>query len=426
MKRVLLGMPSYGKQTAAAGRALWRASSGSLPDGEKVVVDVTEGVTSLLACNFNGLWAQYLNATQRGQPYDYFAMLHDDCQPHDGWIDILIAELEFRKLDVLGVVSPIKDQNGLTSIALQRPDGDTWRPHARLTMHEIYRLPETFTELDVGFPLLLNTGCWITGVPLDTAKKLHFTINDRIVQKPDGTFAVEVEPEDWFFSRLCHEHGLRLGVTRKVHMTHQGVMDFSNREPWGRMQYDKHYVTKPVVPDDGFRFPGDVDGWLTYTEGRALFELARNKRVLEIGAYCGRSTICLAQSAESVVSLDTWDGRGTPKPRNTYDEFVTNCSRYGVANVDTMTDGGHYDLVFIDGDHSYDAVHEDIETATRLLTPGGCIAFHDYRKTPGEHDSGWDPGVTKAVDELLANGARLISRHGTVAVVKPTKELANV
>lgn len=419
-------MPSYGHQTASAGRALWRATSGSLPGGEQVVVDVTEGITSLLACNFNGLWCQYYNASVRGNPYDYFAMLHDDCQPHDGWVDMLIAELEHRRLDVLGVVSPIKDSNGLTSIALERPDGDTWRPLARLTMREIYRLPETFTSEDLGHKLLMNTGCWITGVKPEIAKQLYFTINDRIVQRPDGTIAPEVEPEDWFFSRLCNEMGLKIGVTRKVPMTHRGEVDYTNRHPWGDMHYDRHYTNQPVVPDDGFRFPGDVDGWLTYTEGRALFELAKCKRVLEIGAYCGRSTICLAQSATSVVSLDTWDGRGTPRPRNTYDEFVLNLSRYGIANVDTMTDGGHYDLVFIDGDHSYGAVREDIETACRMLSDGGIIALHDYRTRHGEHDQGWDPGVTQAVDEMLASGATLLSRHGTIAVVKPTKELANV
>src|SRR5262249_28176496 len=50
-----------------------------------------------------------------------------------------------------------------------------------------------------------------------------------------------------------------------------------------------------------------VPGWLSYAEGRALWELARGKRVLELGRFHGRSTVVLAQSAREVVSVDVSD-----------------------------------------------------------------------------------------------------------------------
>lgn len=43
---------------------------------------------------------------------------------------------------------------------------------------------------------------------------------------------------------------------------------------------------------------------------------------------------------------------------------------------------GSFDLIFIDGDHSYDGVKEDFETYRDLLSVGrGVIAFHDIVET---------------------------------------------
>jgi hypothetical protein len=138
-------MPSYGKQTAAAGKALWRACA----DMDSVFV--AQQLGSLLAQNCNALWCWALNMVRDGERVDYFAMLHDDIGASDFWLDRLIDELEANDLDLLGVVAPIKDSRGLTSTALA--GDDPWAPHCRLSMHEVYQLPETFTEKDVGRPL---------------------------------------------------------------------------------------------------------------------------------------------------------------------------------------------------------------------------------------------------------------------------------
>jgi SAM-dependent methyltransferase len=49
-----------------------------------------------------------------------------------------------------------------------------------------------------------------------------------------------------------------------------------------------------------------------------------------------------------------------------------------------------YDLLFIDGDHSYDGVKRDYEMYSRLVRPGGLIAFHDI----------YSPGVAKFWNEV--------------------------
>lgn len=423
-RRVFLGMPGYGELTAAAGRAFWRSSR--LPDSH-VYYQYNEG--SLLAANFNTLWCSALNRVRLGERVDYFAMQHADVEPQDWWIDTLIDEMEARDLDILGVVVPIKDHKGLTSTALARPDGNNWRVHCRLTMAEVYRLPETFTSEDVGYPLLLNTGLWVCRFNPEWARKVHFTINDRIVVDREGRFIPETEPEDWYFSRLLHELGLKIGCTRKIALNHRGGASFTNRHVWGSEAFDAAYVPESPLPKadkDGFTFPADVAGWLRYAEGKALFDLARGKRVLEVGSYFGLSTICIAQSAKSVVAVDTHDGRATAIPQNTYETFRGNIERHGVKNVGAFVGtlagyaenapAGAFDLIFIDGDHSYEGVAADIGAALPLLAPGGLIAFHDYR-------SEIDPGVTRAVDELIGAGGELLATHESLAVVRPPAAL---
>jgi hypothetical protein len=50
-------------------------------------------------------------------------------------------------------------------------------------------------------------------------------------------------------------------------------------------------------------------------------------------------------------------------------------------------------MIFIDGDHSYEAVKADILGWTPYLKHNGFILFHDYDIT--------SPGVMKAVNELI-------------------------
>lgn len=183
-------------------------------------------------------------------------------------------------------------------------------------------------------------------------------------------------------------------------------------------------------------FPTHVRGWLTEVEGHALAELATGKVVLEVGSYCGRSTICMAQTADRVCSVDPFTSRATPGGVDTYDEFVANLNAHLVSDKvfivrDLFTEESakqlpvaKFGLIFIDGDHSYEAVWRDFENAKTLLDEDGLIAFHDYRLFPGEHDGNYDAGVTKAVGEILAAGSELVARHGTIAVVRPARESA--
>lgn len=183
-------------------------------------------------------------------------------------------------------------------------------------------------------------------------------------------------------------------------------------------------------------FPHDVRGWLLECEGRKLAELASGKRVLEIGSFCGRSTVCIAQTAESVVCIDPFTGAGTSDRRDTLAEFEHNITSFGVGEKVEAFQGttgeiapglpsDSFDLVFIDGAHDFNSISLDVAAAERLLKPGGLIAFHDYRETPGDFDGREDPDVREAVKAYVKAGAELIETAGSVAVIKPPRKLPN-
>jgi hypothetical protein len=56
---------------------------------------------------------------------------------------------------------------------------------------------------------------------------------------------------------------------------------------------------------------------------------------------------------------------------------------------------GYFDWVYIDGNHLYDFVKQDLELSFKKTKPGGYIAGDDYRE-----DRWWRENVKKAVDEF--------------------------
>lgn len=160
---------------------------------------------------------------------------------------------------------------------------------------------------------------------------------------------------------------------------------------------------------------GDV---VTYTSGgelQALYDLAsrcpRGSVALEIGSHLGASALALAGGLARVdgrlVCVDTWDNRTMPEgTRDTFAEFQHNTRAFAtritaVRKPSTELDEGDLPgpiaLVFLDGDHSYDATRADFDRTAPWLAPGGTVAFHDF-------GTSYFPGVTRVVGEALASG----------------------
>jgi SAM-dependent methyltransferase len=395
---------------------------------------------------------------------DFFVMLHDDVVPDDGWVEVLHGELRRNGADLLSAVVPFKDGRGLTSTGIGIP-GPERHLLRRLALAEVFALPETFTAADCGYPghaLLANTGCWIVRLDLpcfrqrnpDGSLKLRFNIEDKVVFNEGlNQWQVQTVSEDWLFSFDFQELGGKVACTRKVKLSHVGAMIYDNRSPdWGVWNTDKesahHFGGKPV---NGAELPGEAEGvpvvatgwskeypevrgWFKDIEGELLADLADGKEVLEIGSFCGLSTLWLLRTARKVHCVDTFDGRGTPILGGTFEEFAANLERrcpdkcdsahvavYRAESADVLpklaAKGAAFDLAFIDGAHDEASVEADTENALKVLKPGGLLAFHDF----GSEDH---PEVSNVVGRLLlSKGAELLAVSGMLAVVDPAPML---
>lgn len=75
------------------------------------------------------------------------------------------------------------------------------------------------------------------------------------------------------------------------------------------------------------------------------------------------------------------------------------------------------DFLFIDGDHSHDAVRRDWEDWSGYVTPGGHVAFHDALKDAPWVDDSY--GSARFVSELLESPGpwRLVDHVDSLAVL---------
>lgn len=156
--------------------------------------------------------------------------------------------------------------------------------------------------------------------------------------------------------------------------------------------------------------PTDIFTWTTQEEGRELQKLAVNKRCLELGAFAGFTTVCMAKTARVVYSVDIHSGWEFVSGKESLPAFLKSLSRHNVLDKVIICIGTteaflpvlpklYFDLIFIDASHDYDSVKQDIGLSLPLLKPKATISFHDYR--PNEEGQ----SVVRAVDEFIEAGA---------------------
>jgi hypothetical protein len=203
-----------------------------------------------------------------------------------------------------------------------------------------------------------------------------------------------------------------------------------------------------------------VPGWTPIDQLYTLFQLAYSTAnlpgdIVEIGSWCGRSALALGLAARLTggrvhcvdlfpekddwsenpdgsysfrVTIDgrTYDGYKTqtcwrepferdiaPLYRQSpklLDLFTTYTAKHQLQDVITpirgdsetlahsVPDSFRCRLVFLDGDHSYEGVCDDIENLERFLVPGGWICFDDAF-------SCYD-GVNRAIEDRIINNHR--------------------
>jgi predicted O-methyltransferase YrrM len=159
---------------------------------------------------------------------------------------------------------------------------------------------------------------------------------------------------------------------------------------------------------------------MTKRELLALYHLALacppRAVALEIGSYLGASTVSLAagmaQVSGHLFCVDTWQNETMPEGiLDTWEQFLGNTRQVSpfITPIRKSSEDLHEDdvvapihLVFIDGDHGYDAVRRDFERVAPWIAEDGTVAFHDCSNSPFV-------GVGRVLGEALATGEWMLA-----------------
>lgn len=159
-------------------------------------------------------------------------------------------------------------------------------------------------------------------------------------------------------------------------------------------------------PDD----PYQVIGLLTLIND-ILSANPSATRWLEIGSYAGESaTLFLGfPQIARLDCVDQWQAAADRlRTRFAREIAAGRCRVIQMPSAAFAELAGEYDVVYIDGDHSYEAVRADIDAYSRKVAAGGWLCGHDYH-------AGYQ-GVIWAVDEWRENRPVTVYADGSWAV----------
>ena len=121
--------------------------------------------------------------------------------------------------------------------------------------------------------------------------------------------------------------------------------------------------------------------------------------IIEVGSWEGRSTVALANAAYPAVvhAVDTWQGspgevsHALAAKRDVHRTFLANIAEDTKGNVEPHRMGwreffatytGRIRLIFVDAEHSYNEVLDNIHAALPHMVPGGIVCGDDNHHPP--------------------------------------------
>jgi predicted O-methyltransferase YrrM/uncharacterized coiled-coil protein SlyX len=183
----------------------------------------------------------------------------------------------------------------------------------------------------------------------------------------------------------------------------------------------------------------DVEGWLFEPEAGLLMATAalaltqsEPHAVVEVGSYCGRSTVILGNAVSAVCpgakvyAIDPHEGEitcggglTTTRAASTLSKFMENIAAAGLSDAVQLIQKRSFDvawqqpisLLFIDALHDYANVSCDFAHFAPWLVDGGYIVFDDYDPS--------FPGVVRFVDELCSSSQyRKVQQVGRMVALR--------
>ena len=214
MDKVYLGIPTHDRRLDQG--TAWATHTTGLTLGKDLGLAIK--ARSLLCVNFNELLCEAVNNGH----YTHFCLLHADiCPQGDGWLVKMLQIMKDHHVDVLSVVSPIKDSERRTSCSLGSEEGVR-----ALYFKDLEDMPKTFGRKECGEKfgnknLYFNTGCLMMRLKNIDITKACFQMADAITDV-DGWKCVQNLPEDWLFSVKCMQLAIPYAVTTEIEIEHVG------------------------------------------------------------------------------------------------------------------------------------------------------------------------------------------------------------
>lgn len=197
--------------------------------------------------------------------------------------------------------------------------------------------------------------------------------------------------------------------------------DFVEKDLSAYKLYPIKRETHEMIGNAPKSFITGVPGWESEEEQKLLVELATNTKpgglILEIGGEFGMSAslFCAAALKDvKIITVDLFPGNLLAVHQSNLaeagfearsEQIVADSKELAKRPDEFAWKKQGIDLLFIDSDHSYAGVKQDIEDWSKYVNPGGLMIFHDTVTSSNPigkaHPSHID--VSKAVDEFLAN-----------------------
>ncbi len=218
----------------------------------------------------------------------------------------------------------------------------------------------------------------------------------------------------------------------KIHTpdrTYPGREDVSVRPSWslndGFLNNEHREIFERTI---------DIPGFHTHDDSYKLYEMAyySGDTILEVGTYSGKSAV--------IELMGALANKGRKRPpqyfgidldiqavRRTYDALRKEGLHrlaflfYGDLAAFSEQFSISPTMVFVDGDHSYEAVKRDLAVLSKIVAPGVPVFCHDYIPPPPPDDKLGEFGVDRAVNEWEEEGfVRFLNCFGRGALLVTT------
>ena len=177
-----------------------------------------------------------------------------------------------------------------------------------------------------------------------------------------------------------------------------------------------------------------TSGGINPGDRRALYSLIaalKPQNVLEVGTHIGASTLYISSALKhagenaKLTTVDILDVNAEDAPWKKLGLQMSPrdfASKLGCADsiefkatpaqLYMQDTKNRFDFIFLDGDHSSQAVYKEVSMALKLLNPGGVILLHDYYPDakPLFSNGVIIPGPFRALDRIARENAGLYAK----------------